>query len=125
MIVDLIINAIITFIPVLIVIAFTILFERKLLGAIQRREGPNNVGLFGLLQSFVDGFKLIFKENILPYKSNKILFFLCSLLIFVMSLSSWSLIPISEDSTNVDSDYTIFIIFAFSIINVYFIILAG
>jgi len=84
---DLLITSITTFVPILIVIAFTILIERKLLGAIQRREGPAVVGFFGLLQSFVDGFKLIFKESILPYKSNKILFFLSSFMIFVSSLS--------------------------------------
>jgi len=84
----LITNALITFTPVLIIVAIAILFERKLLGAIQRREGPSVVGLSGILQSFVDGFKLIFKENILPYKSNKIIFFFSALFIFILSLSS-------------------------------------
>jgi len=71
----LITNALITFIPILTVVAFSILLERKLLGAIQRREGPSTTGFNGILQSFIDGFKLIFKENILPYKSNKAIFF--------------------------------------------------
>jgi len=79
-------QSIFTFIPILIGIAFMILFERKLLAVIQRREGPNVVGFSGILQSFVDGFKLILKENILPYKSNKIIFILSAFFIFVFSL---------------------------------------
>jgi NADH-quinone oxidoreductase subunit H len=85
---NLVINAFVTFIFILVAIAFVILGERKLLGAIQRREGPNLVGWFGLLQSFVDGFKLILKENILPYRSNKIIFFFSSFTIFLVSLLS-------------------------------------
>jgi NADH-quinone oxidoreductase subunit H len=57
----LLINAIVTLVPTLIGIAFVILAERKILGAIQRREGPNRAGWGGLLQSFVDGFKLVLK----------------------------------------------------------------
>jgi len=77
---------ILTYLPVLGAIAFIILAERKVLAAIQRREGPNIVGFLGLLQSFIDGFKLILKENIFPHKSNKIIFILSSFLILVFSL---------------------------------------
>jgi NADH-quinone oxidoreductase subunit H len=122
---NLVINAFVTFIFILVAIAFVILGERKLLGAIQRREGPNLVGWFGLLQSFVDGFKLILKENILPYRSNKIIFFFSSFTIFLVSLLSWVLIPTGFYSEIIDSDFAVFLIFIFSLINVYFIILAG
>src|SRR4051812_23670008 len=83
---NLILMSLLTYIPILTSIAFVILGERKLLAAIQRREGPNLVGWFGLLQSFVDGFKLILKENILPHKSNKLLFFISAFNIFLISL---------------------------------------
>jgi NADH-quinone oxidoreductase subunit H len=81
-----IILAIITYLPILGAIAFIILAERKILAAIQRREGPNVVGFLGLFQSFIDGFKLVLKENIMPHKSNKIIFIASSFLILVFSL---------------------------------------
>jgi NADH:ubiquinone oxidoreductase subunit H len=87
-IVFIILQSLLTYVPILLGIAFVILGERKLLAAIQRREGPSVVGFHGFLQSFVDGFKLILKENILPYKSNKIIFVISALLIFCASLFS-------------------------------------
>jgi NADH-quinone oxidoreductase subunit H len=74
------------FVPVLLAIAFMIYVERKTLAAVQRREGPSMVGPNGSLQSFIDGGKLIFKENIIPYKSNKIIFVSSSILMFCLSL---------------------------------------
>ncbi len=65
---------VLTVIPILICIAFFTLFERKVIGAIQRRKGPNVIGLVGLLQPFADGLKLILKETIIPAKANKIIF---------------------------------------------------
>jgi NADH:ubiquinone oxidoreductase subunit H len=76
----------ITYVPVILGIAFIILAERKVLAAIQRREGPNVVGLLGLLQSIVDGLKLVLKENILPHKSNKYIFILSAFTILTLSL---------------------------------------
>lgn len=122
---NLILMSLLTYLPVLVSIAFVILGERKLLAAIQRREGPNLVGWFGLLQSFVDGFKLILKENILPHKSNKILFFISAFNIFLVSLITWILVPTGFYHEIIDTDFTVFIVFIFSLINVYCIILAG
>jgi len=85
-IVFLILNALLTYVPVLLGIAFVILSERKILAAIQRRSGPRIVGFEGILQSFVDGFKLVLKENIIPFKSNKFIFFFAAFLMFVVSL---------------------------------------
>jgi NADH:ubiquinone oxidoreductase subunit H len=117
--------AILTYLPILGSIAFIILAERRVLAAIQRREGPNTVGFFGLLQSFIDGFKLVLKENMFPYKSNKFIFLGSSFLILVFSLCGWLIIPISVNSFVVDFKYSVFLIFILSTINVYCVIFAG
>src|SRR5689334_25125681 len=73
-------------IPILLLVALFTLLERKLLGAIQRRRGPNVVGIFGLLQPIADALKLILKETIIPGLSNLILFILAPISIFSFSL---------------------------------------
>jgi len=72
-------------IPILLIVALFTLFERKILGGIQRRRGPNVVGLWGILQPFADAFKLIFKETIIPGLSNLILFILAPVSTFTLS----------------------------------------
>jgi len=72
--------------PIILSIAFLTVYERKVLGAIQRRRGPNVVGLYGFLQAFADGFKLILKETIIPNSSNYIIFILSPIIIFTLSL---------------------------------------
>jgi NADH:ubiquinone oxidoreductase subunit H len=73
---DFIIYTILTLIPLLLVVAIFTLAERKAMASIQRRTGPNIVGLFGILQPFADGLKLVLKEIILPNKANRFLFIL-------------------------------------------------
>ena len=72
--------------PIILSVALFTLFERKILAGIQRRRGPNVVGIFGLLQPFSDAFKLIFKETIIPGLSNIILFIIAPLFTFGLSL---------------------------------------
>jgi NADH-quinone oxidoreductase subunit H len=73
-------------VPLLISVAYFTLAERKVLGAIQRRRGPNVVGAYGLLQPLSDGFKLLVKETVLPSSANKLIFILSPILTFVISL---------------------------------------
>ena len=76
-------------VPVLICVAFYTVAERKVIGGIQRRRGPNVVGVFGLFQALADGLKLFLKESILPSSSSKFLFIFAPILTFFLAISSW------------------------------------
>jgi NADH-quinone oxidoreductase subunit H len=82
----------------LISVAYFTLAERKILGAIQRRRGPNVVGVYGLLQPLSDGFKLFVKETVYPSNANIFLFVISPMITFIVSLIGWGLIPFSENS---------------------------
>jgi NADH:ubiquinone oxidoreductase subunit H len=81
-----IIKILLYFLPLLIAVALFTYIERKILGFMQRRKGPNQVGLFGLLQPIADGFKLLLKETIIPLNANKFLFLFAPILAFFLSL---------------------------------------
>jgi NADH-quinone oxidoreductase subunit H len=112
-------------IPLLISIAYLTIAERKLLGSIQRRKGPNVVGFLGLLQPFADGLKLFSKETILPKDSSVYVFILAPLITFILSLIGWSVIPLSGTVLISDINLGVLYLFSISSLGVYGIILAG
>ena len=112
-------------IPVLIAVAFFTVAERKIMGAIQRRRGPNVIGFMGLLQALADGLKLFVKETTLPSNSNLIIFILAPMLSFILSLINWTIVPFSENVIIADINLGILYLFAVSSLNVYGILLAG
>lgn len=121
----LVIKFVLIIITVLIGVAYYTLCDRKIMAAMQRRSGPNVVGLWGLLQPLADGLKLFLKEFIVPNQSNKVLYFLAPCLSFMLSLLNWIVIPSNFETVLVDLNLSILFIFAISSIGVYGIILAG
>ena len=112
-------------IPVLIAVAFFTVAERKIMGAIQRRRGPNVIGFMGLLQALADGLKLFVKETTLPSNSNLIVFILAPMISFILSLVSWAVIPFSYKLVAADINLGVLYLLAISSLNVYGILLAG
>lgn len=112
-------------IPLLISVAYFTIAERKLMGSIQRRKGPNVIGFVGLLQPLADGLKLFVKETILPSNSNLYVFLLAPILTFILSLIGWSVVPISETIVISDINLGTLYLLAISSLSVYGIIMAG
>ena len=112
-------------IPLLISVAYFTIVERKFMGSIQRRRGPNVIGFVGLLQPLADGLKLFVKETILPSNSNIYVFLLAPIITFVLSLIGWAVIPLAETVVISDINLGILYLFAVSSLSVYGIIMAG
>lgn len=112
-------------VPLLIAVAYFTLAERKLLGVIQRRKGPNVIGIFGLLQPLSDGFKLLIKETIIPSSSNKILFVLSPIFTFFLSIVGWGVIPFGRFSILVEMNVSVLYLFAVSSLGIYGVIFSG
>jgi len=119
------IKILIVVVPLLISVAYFTLAERKILGAIQRRRGPNVVGIFGLLQPLSDGFKLLVKETVLPSNSNKLIFIFSPILTFVVSLLGWVVIPYDKYSFLAELNIGLIYLLAVSSLGVYGIIMSG
>lgn len=111
--------------PLLISIAYFTLVERKILSSIQRRKGPNVVGIFGLLQPLADGLKLFTKETILPSNADIVLFVLSPILTFFLSLLSWVVIPFGPGMFYTELNLSILYLLAISSLGIYGIIIAG
>ena len=112
-------------IPLLISVAYFTIAERKFMGSIQRRRGPNVIGFVGLLQPLADGLKLFVKETILPSNSNIYIFLLAPLITFILSLIGWSVIPLSKNVVISDINLGVLYLFSVSSLSVYGIITAG
>ena len=111
--------------PLLISVAYFTLAERKIMGAMQRRKGPNVVGTFGLLQPLADGFKLLIKETIIPSNANTVVFILAPIITFLLSLLGWAVIPFGENMVLADLNVGIMYLFAISSLGVYGVITSG
>src|SRR6187401_1646268 len=109
----------------LIIVAFLLYADQKVWAAVQMRRGPNVVGPFGLLQSFADLLKFVFKEPIIPAGSNKGLFLLAPLVTAGLALSAWAVIPVAKGWAVADLNVGVLYIFAISSLMVYGVIMAG
>lgn len=120
-----ILEILIIVVPLLVSIAYFTLAERKVIASIQRRRGPNTVGIWGLLQPLADGLKLLVKESILPSNANIIIFVLAPIITFLLSLLGWAVIPFGETAVLSDLNIGLLYVFAVSSLGVYGIITSG
>jgi len=112
-------------VPLILGVAYLTYAERKVIGWMQVRIGPNRVGPYGLLQPFADVFKLIFKEIVVPTGANRQLFFIAPVLAIAPALAAWAVVPFADDMILADIDAGLLYVLAMTSIGVYGIILAG
>ena len=112
-------------VPVLVSVALIVWLDRRVWAFVQKRQGPNVVGPFGLLQSLADALKYIFKEIIIPASSNKVIFILAPIITMTLALIAWAVIPFSESQVLANINVGILYIFAVSSLGVYGIIMGG
>ncbi len=112
-------------VPLLIAVAYLTLAERRVIGLMQLRRGPNVVGPMGLFQPFADALKLLSKETILPSGASKVVFIIAPMITFTLSLVAWAVIPFGDGLVIADINVGILYLFAISSLGVYGVIMAG
>jgi NADH-quinone oxidoreductase subunit H len=120
-----VVQSVVLLVALLVMIAFLLYADRKVWAAVQMRRGPNVVGPWGLLQSFADLLKFVFKEVVIPAGANKGVFLLAPLVTCVLALSAWAVVPVTEGWVIADINVGILYIFAISSLGVYGVIMGG
>ncbi len=118
-------QSVVLLVSLLVIIAFLLLADRKIWAAVQMRRGPNVVGPFGLLQSFADLMKFVFKEVVIPAGANKGVFLIAPLVTCILALSAWAVVPVAEGWVIADINVGILYLFAISSLGVYGVIMGG
>ncbi|GAA4038872.1 NADH-quinone oxidoreductase subunit NuoH [Parerythrobacter jejuensis] len=111
--------------PLMLAVAMVIYVDRKVLGAIMLRRGPNVVGPLGLLQSFADGLKVFLQETIIPSAANKVIFLLAPIITFTVALVAWAVIPFDAGMVLADINVGLLYVLAISSLGVYGIVMSG
>jgi len=112
-------------IPLLLSVAYFTLYERQVLAAIQRRQGPNIVGFYGFLQPIADGLKLLVKESIFPKSANTLIFVFAPIFTFGLAIAGWIVVPLEEGAVICDFRLGLLYVFALSSLGVHTVIMAG
>ncbi len=119
------VKALAIIVPLLIGVAYLTLLERKVMASMQRRKGPNVVGLYGLLQPLADGLKLFLKETIIPASAHKGIFILSPIMTFFLAVMGWAVVPFDEGMVYADINIGVLYIFAVGGLGVYGVICSG
>ncbi|HFC8543045.1 NADH-quinone oxidoreductase subunit NuoH [Neisseria weaveri] len=125
LVVSVLVKIVIILIPLILTVAYLTYFERKVIGYMQLRVGPNVTGPFGLIQPFADVFKLLFKEVTRPRASNKALFYIGPMLSLAPAFAAWAVIPFSEDWLLTNVNAALLYILLITSLSVYGVIIAG